>query len=62
VLVFGTVTNLLGGRLLKGLIYIALTAEVIASAGIGITLLLFHRANPWSVIFSTGAPGMVPAG
>jgi amino acid transporter len=57
VLLFGTVTNLLGGRLLKGLIYIALTAEVIASAGIGITLLIFHRANPWSVIFSGAGTG-----
>src|SRR5215510_5157816 len=38
VLIFGSVANLFGGRLLKALIYIALTAELIASAGIGITL------------------------
>lgn len=57
VLLFGTVTNLLAGRLLKTLIYIALTAEVIASAGIGLTLLIFHRVNPWSVIFNTGGTG-----
>ena len=57
VLLFGSVANLFGGRLLKGLIYIALTAEIIASAGIGITLLLFHRVNPFSVIFSTAGTG-----
>jgi amino acid transporter len=57
ILLFGSVANLYGGRLLKGLIYIALTAEVIASAGIGITLLIFHRVNPFSVIFSTGGTG-----
>jgi amino acid transporter len=52
VLLFGSAANLLGGRLLKGLIYIALTAELIASAGIGITLLAAHRINPLSVIFN----------
>jgi amino acid transporter len=57
ILLFGSVANLYGGRLLKGLIYIALTAEVIASAGIGITLLIFHRVNPFSVIFSAGGTG-----
>ena len=57
VLLFGSAVNLLGGRLLKGLIYIALAAELIASAGIGITLLISHRVNPLSVIFSTGGTG-----
>src|SRR5215470_8313342 len=57
ILLFGSVANLYGGRLLKGLIYIALTAEIIASAGIGITLLIFHRVNPFSVIFNTGGTG-----
>jgi amino acid transporter len=52
VLLFGSAANLFGGRLLKGLIYIALIAELVASAGIGITLLAFHRINPLSVIFS----------
>src|SRR5262249_60211384 len=31
--------------------------EIIASAGIGITLLIFHRVNPFSVIFNTGGTG-----
>jgi amino acid transporter len=57
VLLFGSVVNLFGGRLLKGLIYIALAAEVIASAGIGITLLIFHRVNPLSVIVTAAGTG-----
>jgi amino acid transporter len=52
VLLFGSAVNLFGGRVLKLLIYIALVSEVIASAGIGIALLLFHRVNPLSVILS----------
>ena len=57
VLLFGSAANLFGGRLLKGLIYIALVAELVASAGIGITLIAFHRINPWSIIFNTGGTG-----
>jgi amino acid transporter len=57
VLLFGSVANLFGGRLLKGLIYIALVCELIASAGIGITLLISHRINPLSIIFNTGGTG-----
>jgi amino acid transporter len=54
VLFFGSAANLFGGRLLKGLIYIALVCELVASAGIGITLLIFHHVNPLSIIFSGG--------
>src|SRR5215469_15623666 len=54
VLLFGSAANLFGGRLLKGLIYIALAAELVASAGIGLTLLIFHHVNPLSIIFSGG--------
>jgi amino acid transporter len=57
VLIFGSLANLLGGRLLKLLIYIALAAELVASAGIGITLLIFHRINPLSVIFTAAGTG-----
>jgi amino acid transporter len=57
VLLFGSAANLFGRWLLKGLIYIALVAEIVASAGIGITLLAFHRINPWSIIFNTGGTG-----
>lgn len=57
VLLFGSAANLLGGRLLKALIYIALVCELIASAGIGITLIFFYRINPLSIIFNTGGTG-----
>ncbi len=57
VLLFGSAANLFGRWLLKGLIYIALVAEIVASAGIGITLIAFHRINPWSIIFNTGGTG-----
>jgi amino acid transporter len=53
-LVFGTAVNLFGGRVLRTLIYIALVCELIASAGIGIALLIFHRVNSLSVIFNGG--------
>jgi len=57
VLLFGSAVNLFGRWLLKALIYIALVCEIIASAGIGITLILFYRVNPWSIIFNTGGTG-----
>ncbi|HEY6278275.1 MAG TPA: APC family permease [Streptosporangiaceae bacterium] len=57
VLLGGSAVNLIGGRLLKGLIFIALGAEIIASAGIGITLLISHRVNPLSIIFNTAGTG-----
>ncbi len=57
VLLFGSAANLFGGPLLKGLIYIALAAELVSSAGIGITLLIFHRINPLSVIFTAAGTG-----
>jgi len=57
VLLLGSAVNLFGRWLLKALIYIALVAELIASAGIGITLILFYRVNPWSIIFNTGGTG-----
>src|SRR5258706_3883 len=57
VLLFGSAANLLGGRALRFLIYIALAAELFASAGIGLTLLIFHRINPLSIIFTAAGTG-----
>ena len=54
VLLFGSAANVFGGRLLRGLIYIALACELVASAGIGITLLIWHHINPLSIIFNGG--------
>lgn len=64
ILLLGSAVNMFGGRVLKGLIFIALAAEIIASAGIGLTLLAFYRVNPLSVIFSGagtahGAPWLI---
>lgn len=60
ILAFGTTVNLLGGRVLRGLIYIALAAELVASLGIGIGLLAFHQVNPISVIFNGGGTAHGP--
>jgi amino acid transporter len=57
VLLFGSAANAFGGGLLKGLIYIALVCELVASAGIGITLLAFHRINPLSIILTAAGTG-----
>ncbi len=56
VLLVGAAFNMLGGMLLKMLLYISLTCEMIASLGIG-TVLLFHHVNPLSIIFSTAGTG-----
>jgi len=57
VLLFGSGANLLGGRALKFLIYVALACELVASAGIGLSLLIFHHINPLSIIFTAAGTG-----
>jgi amino acid transporter len=52
ILILASLANMVGGSLLKSLLYISTTAELIASVGIGIALLLFHRTNSWSELFS----------
>ena len=52
VLAVGAGFNMLGGQFLKVLLYVSLTCEMLASFGIG-TVLLFHRVNPISIIFTT---------
>lgn len=52
VLVLGSLANMIAGPLLKTLLYISMTAELIASLGIGVALFFFHRTNPFSVLFS----------
>ncbi|WP_218835587.1 amino acid permease [Streptomyces sp. SA15] len=54
VLLFGSAANMIGGRVLKILLYCSLTAELVATLGIGIALLFLHRAHPLSVILSGG--------
>jgi amino acid transporter len=52
ILLFGTFANMIGRRFLRGLLYVSMTAELIASLGIGIALLFFHRTHPFSFLFS----------
>ncbi len=59
VLVLGSALNMIGGKLLKGLLYVTLACELIASFGIG-TVLLFHQVNPLSMIFDTAGTGHGP--
>ncbi len=52
ILLFGTIANMIGRRFLRGLLYVSMTAELIASLGIGIALLFFHRTHSFSFLFS----------
>ena len=57
----GTSANLIGGRLLSRLLYVTLTCELIASLGIGIVLLFWHRNQPFSVLFHGAGAGSSPS-
>ncbi|MHB1740206.1 MAG: APC family permease [Actinomycetes bacterium] len=52
VIAFGSVANLLAGPVLKGLLYLSMTAELIASLGIGVALLFFHRQHSFHALFT----------
>ncbi len=52
VLIFGTIANCIGAKFLKGLLYVSMTAELIASLGIGIALLFFTRTHSFSFLFN----------
>ena len=52
ILIFATIANMIGSRFLRGLLYVSMTAELISSLGIGITLLFFHRTHSFSLLFS----------
>ena len=54
IVAFITTANMLGSRFLRALLYIALTAELLSSLGIGITMLFFYRVQPFSILFNTG--------
>lgn len=51
ILILGSLANMVAGPLLKTLLYVSMTAELIASLGIGVAL-FFHRTNSFSVLFS----------
>lgn len=52
VLAFGTLANMIGSKFLRYLLYVSMTAELIASLGIGTALLFFNRTHPFSLILS----------
>ncbi len=52
VLAFGTFVNMIAGSLIKTLLYISVVCELVASLGIGITMLFFNREHSFSILFS----------
>jgi amino acid transporter len=60
VILLCTTANMLGGNLLKRLLYITLTCELVASLGIGIVLFFFHRTNSFSTLFHGAGTGHSP--
>ena len=60
VILLCTTANMLGGNLLKRLLYITLTCELVASLGIGFVLFFFHRTNSFSTLFHGAGTGHSP--
>ncbi|MDQ6841742.1 MAG: APC family permease [Actinomycetota bacterium] len=60
IILLGTTANMLGGNVLKRLLYITLACELVASIGIGTVLLFFHKTQPLSVLFSGAGSGHAP--
>lgn len=60
VILLGTTANMLGGNVLKRLLYLTVLCELIASVGIGTVLLFFHRTNSFSVLFHGAGSGHSP--
>jgi amino acid transporter len=56
VLILGSGLNMLGGKVLKTLLYVTLTCELIASLGIGTILFIYHT-NSIGMIFTTAGTG-----
>lgn len=55
VLAFATASNMLTRKLLRLMIFLSITVEVIASIGLGVWLIFFHNVNPVSAILENGA-------
>ena len=53
IILVGTGVNMVGRRVLKIMVAVSITCEVIGSLGLGLVLLLFYRENPFSVLFSS---------
>jgi amino acid transporter len=57
ILIVATLCNVVGRSLLKVVVAISITAEILASLVIGTVLLLFHRENSISTIFDSMGTG-----
>jgi amino acid transporter len=53
IILVGTAVNMVGRQVLKVMVAISITCEVVGSLGLGLVLLLFYRENPFSVLFSS---------
>jgi amino acid transporter len=61
IILVGTSANMLGGNVLRRLLYVTLTCELVASFGIGAALLFFHRVHPFSILFHGIGSGSSPS-
>lgn len=57
ILVGASLANMIGHVLLKTLLYLSMTAELISSVGIGVSLLFFHHHQSFSVLFHSAGTG-----
>ncbi len=57
IILIGSAVNMVGRNVLKAMVALSITCEIIGSIGLGTVLLLFYRENPFSVLFtSAGLP------
>ena len=57
IVLIGSGVNMVGRKVLKIMVAVSITCEVLGSLGLGAVLLLFYRENPFSVLFtSAGLP------
>lgn len=53
IIALGTAVNMVGRRVLKVMVAVSITCEIVGSVGLGIVLLVFYRENPFSALFSS---------
>ncbi len=53
IVLVGSGVNMVGRRVLKIMVAVSITCEVLGSLGLGLVLLLFYRENPFSALFSS---------
>lgn len=53
IILVGTSVNMVGRHVLKVMVAVSITCEVVGSLGLGLVLLIFYRENPFSALFSS---------